>query len=289
MILRSFLNQKWSALWRFQKNWERSARNWILEKYPSLNLFIAHFRITYFRIKNPRSRWILTRTACLGNDVTKLAFPGTPRINWQKGRIDGLALLLRGQYLSPEKVPFRVKFLISQIDIWWLVSQQNKRLRKRTNPPSLIVLDSYSDLTDQLFSVSGTKSSFFANYSDVLPSAIEDETVVCHGLLPLGGIKSRYENFFDSVLEIWGPVRIALLTYPTTLEHRPKFIERALAIRQAFSELSDSRHNVHLVEVSDDFALPKPDEVKSGLIFPYHYHPVFYEKLANALREAAYR
>lgn len=229
---------------------------------------------------------MLARTACLGNDVLTIAFPHLSRLHAQKNRIDRLGRILSEDRVSPRRVPFRSIFLMSRRDAWGLVIQQNQRLSVKSVPPRLIVIDSFSDLTDQFFTLTDSKAYFFANYSDIESAPIEAGAVESLGLLPLEFLLSTYEDFLSGVMRLWGPIPIVLLEYPMKLETRESFLERGSMIHEVFSKLNESWENVNFVQCSDDEVSPKPEESRTGVIFPYHYDSPVYESLARKIQKA---
>lgn len=232
--------------------------------------------------------WVFDRTACLGSDVLKLAFPklrGSRRFHLQKVRIDALADRIQpGFFRRRNLVGMHVRRAIVREDVWDLVYQQNSHIVGR-NPsaPRFCLIDSYSELTDQRFVDTVSGSHFYANFSDVSREALEEGFVTCEGLIDLDDAKANFEDLFLKMENLWGPVPIFLLTYPRDLERRQKFLARGEQLQRIFQFLASTHPNVHLIAEPAGTVKADDKEIARGEVFPYHYSDRVKEELALEL------
>jgi len=219
----------------------------------------------YLRIFS-RKPWVMRRTACLGNDVFEILEHLPKRsLNIQKGRIDLLTKSFHGR-LGIMKL-YKSRKFIERADIRSLVIRQSISQLKKLNPPQIIIIDSYSELTDQEFLLPN-KANIYCNFSDLRPN--KDLLVQSNGLLDLGSLDDYYETFLMSVIEKWGGVPLIFLHFPEYKEPREKFRERSKMIRDSALRTSHKYANFHFVELDEIefWQLHKPNADE----FPYHYN-----------------
>ena len=215
-----------------------------------------------------RDRWVLSRTACLGND----AFSQLPiysrlfRLNLQKVRSD---VLLEGTQGKSQALNL-TKF-IDRPDIAPLIWAQFQLNFHNKPKPAFILFDSFSDLTDIQFKDTKTKANFACHNSDLTDRAILRSRLLNLGLLPLDGLKTLYEEIFQKFQDNWAGVQIFYIHYPVLFEKRPYLIKRAADIEITVDLLSDINPNLHSIKVPKELVSPKvlPDGNFSS--FPYHY------------------
>jgi hypothetical protein len=116
--------------------------------------------------------------------------------------------------------------LIERSDIRSLVIRQSISQLKKLNPPQLLIIDSYSELTDQEFLLPN-KAKFYCNYSDLFPG--RDLIVKSNGLLDLGSLDDYYETFLLSVMEKWGGCRFCALLFDLSTK---KAFQRKINMRK---------------------------------------------------------
>jgi len=226
----------------------------------------------------------MRRTACLGNDVFAI-LENIPKrsLNIQKGRIDLLTKTFNGRIRIMKLYESR-KF-IERADIRSLVIRQSISQLNRLNLPQVILMDSYSELTDQEFLLPN-KANVYCNFSDLRPN--RDLLVQSNGLLDLSSLYDYYETFLMSVIEKWG-VPLVFLHFPEYKEPREKFRERSKMIRDSALRTSHKYANFHFVELDEIefWQLHKPNVDE----FPYHYnHEVkkaFADKVDTILLDSA--
>ena len=145
--------------------WTNSIRNLL-----SLNIFP--------RVKR-KDRWVLSRTACLGNDVYDMLDLNTKRINLQKTRIEALTRNKSSRWLIPREI----KKVIVNPSIQKLVYEQGDKRWRKLHAPEFILMDTFSELTDQEFGVAKTSYRFYCNYGDLLEIERESGSIINLGLI----------------------------------------------------------------------------------------------------------
>jgi hypothetical protein len=229
--------------------------------------------------------WFLGRHACLGYDVLKY-FENLPKeVNFQKGRADLLIQYWHDKSLLPQSN--QLSHFMGRDDVLPLIRQLEffDCLPKR--PPKLIFMDSFAELTDQLFLNRSQGWQFCCGYSDLAHDAKFSSQYDSLGLLPLDELKNCYLKLFDLFEERWGICPIYFLFFPIALETRQLFIDRHIAIVNAIHEIAKSRPHLHPIAIDESLvAWPKnmPESLKT---FPYHYdettYVLFKEKIGKSL------
>lgn len=231
--------------------------------------------------------WIFSRTACLGTEILERLgrVEQIPKVyNFQKARIDYLTEALKE---SPKRE------VCLEVTRWWqlrklvlsgslpmvAMSLSRNLLTKSTprRPPELMVIDDFSELTDQAFSHHGT--SWFSHHSDLTEFAKKSESLLSHGLLPVETISSHYLAFFTQVFSKWPNVKVIFFVFPTYRESRSEFIHRSRIIRESLAAICLIFPLVSVVSAEDiDFtgALPILDA------FPYHFPEEVYDYFVSA-------
>ena len=212
-----------------------------------------------------RKSWILSRTACLGSDAAEL-IPDIkklkyPRINFQKTRIDHLNFLLNGG-----KIRVANQYEINDASVFSLVQKQKSIKLKFHEEPLLILLDTYSELTDQEF-VTNDGRKFFANYSDVNEKKISNKTIVCLGRIDSNTIYVNYFEFCKAIYTRWPDTKIVFIAYPTTYETRSVYLQQSKSIDEALSKLVDKLPRIKVIKIPNEIV--SQDERVDD--FPYHF------------------
>lgn len=227
------------------------------------------------------NRIILSRTACLGNEIIERLFgKSLMRCNHQKTRVD-LLINNKSSY-----IPIRyLQKIINRIDILGIVYIQNFDFFGYKKP-KYIIIDSYSELTDQKFNHSEYGFSFYCNYSDIRRQSKMFDNYSCEGLLALENISELYEKFVQQIIIKWGAdIPILFIHFPTQLDERIIFKQRADLIQKSIDTLSNKYANLHSISIEDeyvDFANTGTEENKK---FPYHYHSKTYARFVEKILE----
>ncbi|MXV17471.1 hypothetical protein [Hufsiella ginkgonis] len=226
-------------------------------------------RINYHRLKNylAYNNFVLGRTACLGQDVFNLKFNKTTSakelINMQKVRADLFVDLANGKARPAAAVvgPF-----IARDNVYPFIVQQEKfewgHPRKTAD---WVLIDSFSELTDQKFTHRTEGWSFCANYSDLDHSPEFMSLFENKGLLDPDELEQTYVNFFSTINRRFPGKKIVFIHFPTTLDLREKFVERGDRIAKVINRLAGTFKLTNLqIDARDVFP-------HSGDDFAYHF------------------
>ena len=223
------------------------------------------------RLAITKEGWIFSRTACLGNDSYSLLMEkerkNTLRLNLQKNRIDTLNGNLKTKRIG--LAGFRFLDRLDLIEIIWI---QNLRFWRLLPAPKYILIDSYSELTDQKFVLG--ESSFFANYKDVRNDFLQKKKILSIGLLDTKQFIIQYRLFLEDIHRIWrgmDRVNIYFIHFPSKFENRELFMHRAIEIRNAIDELTLIYPNLISIVIPDDLIMQHIDATGIPDVFPYHF------------------
>lgn len=220
------------------------------------------------------------RYACLGNSVLEALGRRFKMHNIQKGRVDYLVNCLNRSSVMcrPELVyPYLARdYIVPTID-------QQARICPDFHP-DLILFDSFSELTDQLFRHNKEGWKFCANFDDVDHTPYFIENFTCLGLLNLEGLKDYYTEIFRSLEVRWPKKPIIFLHFPSALETRDKFLSRSEKIFSVINELEKSNPLLLSFSVPSDI-VKHPEKLVNGMgNFPYHYNQETYDAFAEMIK-----
>jgi len=218
--------------------------------------------------------WFLGRHACLGYDVLK-HFENLPKeVNFQKGRADLLVtywnnkkLLPKSRYLESHMARQDVLPLIRQLEYFDCLPKC---------PPRFIFMDSFAELTDQLFINKLSGWQFCCGYSDLIHEKNFIKQYDNSGLILIEDLKNSYIKLFDLFEDRWGTCSIYFLFFPIALETRQVFIDRHFALLKVINEIAKTRPQLHLIAIDEstvNWPTNAPEHLKT---FPYHYSENIY-------------
>jgi hypothetical protein len=221
------------------------------------------------------------RYACLGTAVLEVLGRRYKMHNLQKGRIDYLeqSLQIPANLCRPEQaVPFLARDYIAPT-----IAQQS--VLCPTFRPQVVFMDSFSELTDQMFRHKTEHWSFCCNYRDLLHDGALSDTFESLGLLDLSDLHERYVRLSKRARQLWGNIPIVYLHFPDTLESRENFILRAAEIRRVAEACAQAIPGFYSFSVPSDIVQP-PRVVEVGMEdFPYHYSEETYRAFADLIRQ----
>jgi hypothetical protein len=225
---------------------------------------------------------LLGRHACLGADVLSLMRPECTVINVQKGRIDYMLDCWQNPALrarSRNAVPYIAREAIVPCVI------QEELLYDWCSPerPRALFMDSMAELADQRFAHKLDQWSFLCVYGDTTRSTELTQTFHSRGLLPLESLESVFRTFFFEVRRRFADIPIFYLHFPTTLETREKYLDRAASIRTVVDNLATAIPRLHSISI-DESIVGFPEDASPGMEdFPYHYNQATYLEFARQL------
>ena len=229
-----------------------------------------------FRLQNTsrNDNLILSRMACLGNNSFMLTryCSSFQILNLQKNRIEWDMLDAR----TPLKAR-SVARIFSRRDIVKIVSLQKFNIFDMKFAPKAIIIDTYSELTDQKFEIEG--QSFFSSFSDI---NIRKSNMNSHGLLGVYDLEELYRTYFTKLRAVYGrDVPIVVILFPAKLDPRKQFKQRAEKIKNAIYAISnDPSLALKILDIADhDIEPHKNDE------FYYHFSDKTYRKYALGLEK----
>ena len=251
--------------------WRKHISYWVLRGFL--------FRIK--QLNNRKKIWIMGRVACMGKDVLDILNIGNNLINVQKGRVDYFNRL-NDSFSIPARTSKIVSFICRE-DIVELIFQQKVRYGMFKKPPIALYMDSFSELTDQLFSKRNQNWNFCANYSDIYHTETFEKEFESLGLLSVDSLLEQYRLFFMHFRRRYVSVPIIFLHFPVKLDKREKFHLRYSKIKEAIDKLEDEFQPFYSFSVNEDI-VDWPKECVAGLEnFPYHYNKETYQDLADQI------
>jgi len=207
------------------------------------------------------------RSACLGKEVFTLVYgeKNYKLVNMQKARVDLLLNWITGRAQRPKASA--VKPYMKRSDVYPFIKEQTKLPWPRANEDfEFLLMDSYSELTDQKFNDKIQGWSFCCHWSDINHESDFDSRFACDGLLPADQFRPAYQNFFSWFFEIYPEKNVYFMHYPSKLDEKEKFKQRGAAILEAILELAIEYPQIKNLSVPEELV----DYNESDRL-PYHY------------------
>lgn len=220
------------------------------------------------------------RYACLGSAVLEALGRKYKMHNLQKGRVDYQFQVMQdtSALCKPEQV---IRHLTRDY-IAPTVEQQARLCPDFT--PELVFVDSFSELTDQLFRHKKEGWQFCCNYMDLQHNEEFAATFESLGLMNLDGLQEAYLAMLRTIESRWPGIPVIYMHFPDALEQREKFVERAREIRRVVDTCATLHPNLYSFCVPGDI-VSHPEVVEPGLEnFPYHYNRATYKAFADMIR-----
>lgn len=225
----------------------------------------------------------MSRTACLGNEIIdRLYGKEIVNINFPKNRIDLLSTKTtqKIKLLSLYKMFTRYDILSNSIYM------QNQLFYDKSIKPKAIFFDSFSELTDQRFTHKKQSFSFYCNFSDLNSDADSfKNNIISEGLLEIGELEKYYRLVFEKCIDTWEEIPIIFIHFPTKLDNREQFKQRANSIEKTIEKLSIQFNNLYSITVDDDFVDFAKTVNEEYRKLPYHYHDKTYEEFVRKIKE----
>ena len=234
-------------------------------------------------VKSKKRDWVFARIACMGQDVYKLLDLNLPLYNIQKGRVDYLNRLKQNNQIRT-KANQTIPYLFRK-DIEPLIRQQDSFNWTKLGLPKLILIDSYSELTDQLFVNRKNNWEFCSNYSDLKITNEFNIHFEVIGLMPIDLSEENYRNFFKNVFDKFPNTPIVFLHFPVKLEKRDKFKIRYKYILESIEKLSIEFDNLFSIKIDDNIVDWPEFQVPGIENFPYHYNKATYMAFAEEVKK----
>jgi len=240
---------------------------------------IARIKMNYISLCLS-SEWVLTRTACLGNDVYNMLSLSMPRLNVQKGRVDYWVRI--NEHPGYKVQARKVYEHLERKDIYPLIIQEGLIALRPVKAPKFFLMDSFAELTDQLFVHRKEEWGFCSHYSDLHVNNAFNSKFSCEGLLAEEDMYQHYAAFFSLFRECYGKVPIIFLHFPTKLDHRAVFQKRSLAIHDAITRVSKEFPLFYSIMINDD-CVDWPEDGFDDSKFPYHFNTSTYKRFVDGI------
>jgi hypothetical protein len=221
---------------------------------------------------------ILSRTACLGSSILdKINLCDITVQNHQKSRIDYILDCSNDSSYSVK--PEIIQPYIIRNDVHEVITQSKNNFLGYSNV-KMLIMDSFSELTDKLFIANGNEWGFCSHYSDVNHNTDFNQKFICKGLIASNTLKSIYINFFDKIKNIYGDIPILFIHFPTKFDKRPEYKYRSEIIIDILSDLSNRNYNLHSVTIDNNNIYQHDSDN-----FCYHFSASTIDSFANKILE----
>jgi len=234
---------------------------------------------TKVRIKT--NKWIFGRISCLGHEVLSEIDMNFTLYNFQKARVDYYNKSICNKSFTVKSNIANT--FIANKNIFNLIVQQELLHAIPCTHPEFIIIDSFSELTDQLFINKKSDWGFCCNYSDISHSNEFSNVFDSKGLISVDDLENQYKLFFLRLVERYGDTPIIFLHFSTKLEFRQKFKDRQVAILEVIEKLSRSIENLNSIAIDDSFIALQKDV--NGHSFPYHYNRMAYVEFSRKIKK----
>jgi len=262
----------------FAKNIKKSIYNTYI-KSRSLSNLGKILNLNFFPRIDRNEEWVFSRSACLGNDVFALLNTGLTRLNYQKGRIDSL---LNYEFRNNFLIRREINKIIPDLSIRKMIFEQHPTRIVKLHPPKFILMDNFSELTDQRFQVKKTGYNFYCNFSDVQESIRTSESVRRLGLVNRDSMLRSYRSFLEFVQKSWEGVPVLMIIFPQKYENREVYLEQGGMIDEVFLILQTEYDNFKVIQIDAiDVARFAGDENRYHFALDTKY--IFAEKVRSEL------
>ncbi len=218
---------------------------------------------------------ILSRNACLGNDILKLKKNRGEKIiviGQPKARVDFFINLING---APKPKYKQLKKFIKDPAIFRMIEKQNKLPWLNISKDiKYIVMDSFSELTDKKFTHKKEGWSFCCHYSDINHTQEFKNNFKSNNYLSVEKIEKSYIIFFRWLNNKYPSKKIFIIHYPSKLEKREEYKQRAAKIYEILLKIEKANKTIYNIKI-DESIVGYNEKDK----FPYHYNKKTYSKL----------
>ncbi|GEM_PF-5018262 len=240
-----------------------------LKRYSLLKSFIFSLQKSYKPV-------ILTRTACLGNEtLQEIDISSYLQANHQKNRVDYILKTDKdpSKKAKANKIIKHIGNDSIRLQLENIYHDEERNLFNYKNV-KVLIMDSFAELTDQLFVSKADGFSFCSHYTDIKHSPEFEKRFECYGLLDTKELKDLYDEFFKKIRRVYGNIPIIYLCFSAKFDSREKFQDRAKDVSEAIL----NRPGVNVIYLED----PQKSELDE---YPYHYSKHTYRECAEKIVE----
>lgn len=215
----------------------------------------------------PREEYLITRTACLGNDIVSHLRLSNRVLNIQKGRIDLLVRNMRADkpFLGALiKSLFFIWFNLSNMQVARMVILQQVVKMKNFRNTRFILMDTFSELVDQ--GVEFHRHLFACFISDLKKSRRVESKI--KGLISEEEYRKNLIEFISLLSAKFDYLPIVIVEFPILKENRSQYKAQFSMIRRVLDVISKEYKNVEIIRLPENYSLNQEDFVDSN---PYHY------------------
>ena len=236
--------------------WHKTDENFT---YPTTFAMKSALKNLAFNLSRPK---IVARVSCFGSRIIS-KFQPLYFYNNQKYRItDVLKDTQHSIFKSNRKTLEKIVY-----------AQNHLYLTNPSLKPNLIILESYSDLTDSMFT-SQNGERFLCHLSDfkptLWPKIANNESVnplfVNHGLCDLSSYEDDLQQFVTLINTIYDQSNIFFINTPIKVEKRKAIKERAEVIQSAAQAIAHKSSNFYNLTIPDSVI----EKLYDGCL-PYHF------------------
>ncbi len=223
--------------------------------------FYFYYLLTRYFIEDIFARfdnrvYVLSRCACLGKGCLN-EYKFKRIINIQKGRIDMFTTnykisRIRDIYHFLKR--FDILRFYQEISFLYFINKKYK----------MIIMDSFSELVDSMFSLSDG-SIFFGVKGDVKIEKLKRSGGFYHKQLKLDNLYLLYFNAFEKLHQKF-KCNIYFIFYPTKFESRIYYIKRGEYIEMILQKLENKLDYLKLIKIKNDKVFKSKEDN-----FPYHF------------------
>ena len=213
---------------------------------------------------------ILSRTCCVGNRVSA-KLQESFALNNQKYRLD---YLWNDDRLSIKLHPKDMMLFADSQLLGLVKAQNNLHFFVPSLIPDIVIIDSFSDLTDRLFTTK-IGSKFFCHFSDLSvetraylrdPSHT-NQYIVDEGLMSLDGYSEKLDCLARRIWSIYGQsIPVFFINVPVVYETRDAYLRRAKQIFRESQLVAESCCNFFSISLDPGDVHSSPEDS-----FPYHF------------------
>jgi hypothetical protein len=224
---------------------------------------------------------VLGRAACVGIDVFKRKNKyknNVVLVNQQKARVDLLLSWMQGE--ARPRADIVEKHLLRKDVFPLIVEQERLPWFNAAEKIEYLLMDSFSELTDQKFVHKSGGWAFACHYSDINHTPEFETEFECRGLLDLATLDQLYDRFFDWFEIRFPNSKVIFIHYSAKFDKREQFKDRANCIRDVVNNIGTRRPYIANLHLNDDFFLANDKDD-----FPYHYSQDTYKKFVELWRK----
>lgn len=220
---------------------------------------------------------VLSRIACVGKEIFSLKSGEWGRvelINQQKLRLDLFLDLLENK--RPYANAQMIREYVYREDVYPLIEEQGQLrwINYKGKNIKCFMLDTFSELTDQMFVHKKEQWAFCCHYTDLNAQGGFHDIFESKGLLEINRFEAVYRKFLDWYEVSFPRTTLVFIHYSAKFDSRNEFNERVMQLRTVTKALAEEKHYVLNVDIDDLYYYKNEFDD-----FPYHYSKRTYREM----------